>query len=262
MSNRDRLNDSLAAESRTGIMAHLVAGYPDHATTVATARAIAEAGADVLELQFPFSDPLADGPTVLGACQEALDSGSTHAEALDILREITAATSTPTVVMTYANVPFIRGFDVFARELAEAGACGVIVPDLPHTEPEFRDFHAALEAAGLAYIPVVAPTSTDPIITEIAELAHSFLYVVIRLGVTGAESTIDTAVQQRLTEVAGLTAKPLAAGFGIRSREQVVNLAGHARLAVVGSKIVNTIRESGDDAPQAVQALVRSLCGK
>ncbi len=259
--NRDRLQQKLDAHDGTGIMAHLVAGYPDAPTTLDAARAIEAGGAEVLELQFPFSDPLADGPTVLGACQAALDAGTSHADFLGMLETITSELTIPTVVMTYANVPFVRGFESFAKDLADAGATGLIIPDLPHTEPEFDEFRAALTGAGVSYIPVVAPTSERKVIAELAATADSFLYTVVRLGVTGRESSIDEAVQNRLTEVNELASHPLAAGFGIRSREQVSLLEGHARLAVVGSKIVDTIRESGSSAATEVEKLVGALAG-
>ncbi len=257
----DRLRAKLAERGATGLMAHLVAGFPNRAATIDAARAIEAAGADVLELQFPFSDPLADGPVVLQACQDALDAGTDHAAFLGMLEEITRSIRIPTVVMTYANVPFVRGFASFARELAAAGATGLIVPDLPHTEPEFAEFRAALGDAGLSYVPVVAPTSTPKTIAELAEVADTFLYVVVRLGVTGRASTIDDAVRTRLAEISAITPHPLAAGFGIQSGEQVRSLAGHARLAVVGSKIVTTIREHADAPGPAVESLVRSLVG-
>lgn len=254
-----RLRAKLTERESTGLMAHLVAGFPNRAATLDAARAIEAGGADILELQFPFSDPLADGPVVLQACQDALDTGTDHATFLEMLEEITRSIAIPTVVMTYANVPFVRGFESFANELAAAGATGLIVPDLPHTEPEFAELHAALAGASLSYIPVIAPTSTPKTIGELAAVADTFLYVVVRLGVTGRASTIDEAVRERLAEIAAISPHALAAGFGIQSADQVRSLAGQARLAVVGSKIVTTIRENPDAPGPAVEALVQSL---
>jgi len=258
--SRARLEDALARHDDLGIMAHLVAGFPDAATTFEAARAVEAGGAEILELQFPFSDPLADGPTVIGACQTALDAGFRHRDFLTLLERITGEVRIPVVVMTYANIAFARGFDAFASDLARAGATGLILPDLPHTEPEFTELHAALRDAALSYVPVIAPTSPPPIVRALGELADDFLYVVVRLGVTGRASNIDEAVCERLAEVAALApGRPLAAGFGIRSREQVEPLRGRARLAVVGSRIVETIHESGFDAPARVRSLVAEL---
>jgi len=266
MNPRERLRARLEATagSRAGLMAHLVAGFPDRRTTIEAAAAIERAGTDVLELQFPFSDPLADGPTVLGACQHALDQGVDHAACLEMLAEITRRGSIPTVVMTYANVPFARGFDAFARELSAAGASGLILPDLPDTEPEFEELRAALEREGLSWIPVIAPTSTDATIRRLGEHADTFVYAVVRLGVTGRASSIDAAVRERLERVATLAGdRPVAAGFGIRERAQVAMLDGSARLAVVGSRIVETLRDAPgpDEAAAAVEALCRDLRG-
>ncbi len=261
---RERLQESLEAldDSAPGLMAHLVAGYPDRATTIEAAAAIERGGAHVLELQFPFSDPLADGPTVLGACQHALDHGVDHGACLEMLAEITSRISIPTVVMTYANVPFARGFDAFANELARAGATGLILPDLPDTEPEFEELLAALKRAGVSWIPVIAPTSTDETVRRLGSRADTFVYTVVRLGVTGRASSIDEAVRGRLERVSELSeGRPVAAGFGIRERAQVQLLQGAARLAVVGSRIVQALEDApgADAAAERVETLCRSL---
>lgn len=256
---RDKLAAGLGALSHTGVMAHVITGFPSRERSIEAARAIGDAGATVLEVQLPFSDPLADGPTILEASHRVLSGAFDYDASMDVLASMVDAVSIPCVAMTYANIPFVRGFDAFARDLSERGVSGVIIPDLPDSEPEFDAFLDALHREGLSYVPVIAPTTDEDGVARLGALADDFVYTVIRLGVTGRASDIGEAVQHRLDEITRITGKPIAAGFGIQSREQVAMLEGHAAMAVVGSAIVSIL---DGDREGDVGSFVRALLAR
>ena len=247
-----RLSDAFAkarAEGRTALVCYAMGGDGD---TAALLRAIDGAGADVIELGLPFSDPIADGPTLQAAATRALASGATlrllFAEAgLLTLRA-------PVVSMGYMNQIESMGVPAFVQAAARAGIAGVIVPDLPLEEAQpVRD---ALAAVGIDLVPLVAPTTSPERAARIAATARGFLYYVSVTGVTGARAALPEDLAARLRDLRAVSAAPVAVGFGISSPEQAAALRGHADGIVVGSAIVALHHEKG---PAAVAALVRSL---
>ena len=247
-----RLSDAFAkarAEGRTALVCYAMGGDGD---SVALLRAIDGAGADVIELGLPFSDPIADGPTLQAAATRAIASGATlkrlFAEAAGL--QLRA----PLVSMGYMNQVESMGVPAFVKAAAAAGIAGVIVPDLPLEEAQpIRD---ALAAAGIDLVPLVAPTTSPGRAARIAATARGFLYYVSVTGVTGARAALPDDLAARLRDLRALSAAPVAVGFGISSPEQAAALKGHADGIVVGSAIVALHHERG---AAAVADLVRSL---
>ena len=241
----ERLAERRAA-GRLALMPYITAGYPDVETTVELAVALAGAGADLLELGIPFSDPLADGVTVQRASFAALESGVTPRVCLDIARRIRARSDVPLLFMGYYN-PFLRyGLDAFAEDSARAGIDGLIVPDLPPEES--ADLRAALGARGLDLIHLLAPTSTDERIGLVARTATGFVYCASLAGVTGARSELSADLPAFLERVRRQTDLPLCVGFGISRPEHVAALAGLADGAIVGSALVALVERTAPEA--------------
>jgi tryptophan synthase alpha chain len=228
------------------LIPYLMGGYPDADTVRETGRRLAGAGVAAVELGVPYSDPLADGPVIQRAGQHALEAGASVAGCLEIAADIAAEQAAPVVLMTYVNP--ILAYDVprFARDAAEAGVAGVIIPDLPCEES--ATVAGALRAAGLDTIFLVAPTSTEERIAAACAASTGFVYCVTVTGITGSRSTLSTDVPELLGRVRQQTTLPIAAGFGISRPEHLTALRGHADAAVVGSAIVNEIHEGRDPA--------------
>ncbi|MDR0361426.1 MAG: tryptophan synthase subunit alpha [Planctomycetota bacterium] len=240
------------------LMAHLVAGYPDMERSVAVAKALARGGADYLEVQFPFSDPTADGPTIERACQAALANGFKVDGGFAMVRRLAAETGKPVFIMTYGSIVFARGAAEFARLAAEAGATGLVVPDLP---PDYdENLFAAGAEFGLAVTPVIAPETTPARLGCIGSLRPEYIYTALRLGVTGSETSLDDDSIRYLDSVSRLGAKTIA-GFGVRSRGQMEALAGHAHAAAVGSHFLDALAAAGPDFEEALAAAAGALKG-
>lgn len=241
-----RLTDFFArlkSEGRSGLACYFTAGDPDFSSCLALLRGLAEAGADLIELGLPFSDPVADGEAIQAAHLRALASGQTVARTLQLvqaLRETDART--PIVLMGYLN-PVMQYRETFFREAAEAGVDGLILVDLPaeHAEP----WSQAADAKGLALIRMSAPTSSDERLKTILPGAKGFLYHVSLNGTTGAASCAPEEVGKALARIRAVSPLPIAVGFGVRSQEQVRALAGVAELIVVGSHLVDTLARHG-----------------
>jgi tryptophan synthase alpha chain len=229
------------------IMAHLVAFYPDKERTLEVARALTDGGAAYLEVQFPFSEPTADGPVIQRACARALENGFSVDEGFRLLERIRGITGVPIFVMSYANVVFRRGVEHFVRRCREAGAQGVIVPDLPPDSDE--GLFASARKAGLDAVPVVAPTISDARIRLIGSLKPAFIYAALRKGITGAATAIGGENLAFLSRLRPVGAKILA-GFGISERGQVEALSAHVHACIVGSAFIAAATEgaAADDA--------------
>jgi tryptophan synthase alpha chain len=228
------------------LMAHVVLGYPSIEETFDLVRTIVEAGVDLMELQIPFSEPIADGPVILQASQAALAAGVRVDDCFRLARKITDAFDIPFLFMTYYNVVFKRGEERFFAETREAGICGAIVPDIPPEEGE--SFMAAATANNIDPIFILAPTSPSERINYLARFGRGFFYCVARKGVTGAKTDFSSELDEFLDRCRGATQLPLALGFGVSSKEDVQFLRGKVEIAVVGSQALRLLNTSGTKA--------------
>jgi tryptophan synthase alpha chain len=240
----------LRREKRPGLVTYVTAGDPDLPRSGEILQALDRAGADLLEVGVPFSDPLADGPVIQRATERALAAGATLQGVLRLIAEIRAAVTAPIVIFSYAN-PILRlGVGRFAQEAAAAGVDGVLVLDLPIEEA--GEFHAMMAAAGVDMIFLLSPTTTDTRIARAAELGSGFLYGISRLGVTGARDQVESGAAAMVRRIRAHTSLPVAVGFGISRPEHVAEVTSFADAAVVGSALVSVIAEYGA-SPQLVQ---------
>lgn len=249
-------------EGRVTLIPYVMAGYPDLETSEALAVALGEAGADVLELGVPFSDPQADGLTIQGASEKALASGMSLPKALDLAKRITARIATPVVMMGYYNPIFSYGIERFTTAAAEAGIAGLIVPDLPPEEATTLQDAAA--ARGIEMIFLVTPTSPERRIEQVVRAAErtggGFLYCVSLSGVTGARDRLPEQLPAFLRRVQARTALPLAVGFGVSRAEHVAEIGTMADGAVVASALITTVdRAAPEQRVAAGVAYLRSL---
>jgi len=249
----------LRQEGRPGLITYTTAGDPDLARSGEILKALARAGADVLEVGVPFSDPLADGPVIQRATERALRAGGSLGASLALIASVRRDVSVPIVVFSYAN-PIVRmGLEAFAERAAAVGVDGVLALDLPVEEAE--EFRVALSRVDIDTIFLLSPTTTDARIRKAAELGRGFLYGISRLGVTGARSTVATGAEEMVGRIRAITDRPLALGFGISRPEHVAEVGKYADAAVVGSALVALIAEASG-SPQLVERVedyVRSL---
>jgi tryptophan synthase alpha chain len=264
MTGIERLTRAFAKDEGIKLMAHAVCGFPDGRTSRRILDAMVEAGADIIEAQLPFSDPSADGASIVEANYAALRAGSRTETCLASLEGLRRMSETPILIMSYLNPLLAFGIEALVEREAKSGLDGFIVPDYPDDEPELG-FAEKCAQAGLALVPLIAPTTSMKRAEELAATTSSpFLYIVLRLGVTGRKTELDEASLERLTALRAATGKYIAAGFGIRERAQVQALSGAADCAIVGSALIDAARraaEEGRDPAQAVGALVRQLRG-
>jgi tryptophan synthase alpha chain len=262
ISNSTRISRRFAelrASGKLGIIAYITAGDPTLDATLRFVLALAEAGADVIELGMPFSDPLADGPTVQRASERALKSGTTLAGVLDLGRRIRQSSQVPLVLFSYYNPILQMGLEKFASMAASAGADGVLATDL--TPEESQEYRRILAAHHLDTIFLGAPTSTDERLAKIAACSSGFLYLISRTGVTGAQDALPDDLPSLLRRARSVTHLPIAVGFGISLPGHVSVLGGLAAAAIIGSALVSEIEKapSVDAAATALGARIRSL---
>jgi tryptophan synthase alpha chain len=249
----ERIARAFAGSGKTAaLMPYMMGGFPDLDASRRIGQAYVDAGADIIELGVPFSDPLADGPVIHAAATRALAAGATLDGVLELGAEL--AESVPVVVMCYANPILARGFDTFAAALAEAGISGLIVPDIPLEESP--DVLAACEAAGVALVPLIAPTTTDDRLEAIGAQARGFVYAVSLTGTTGERTTLSETFGPRIARARAHTTVPVALGFGIGTPEQAVQASqAGADGVIIGSRLVRAAGEAEDPTP-AVGGLV------
>jgi len=249
----------LRARGEMGIVAYITAGDPSFAASFKFVLALAEAGTDVIELGVPFSDPLADGPTIQRASERALKSGATLAGVLELVREIRNTSDVPLVLFSYYNPILQMGLEKFASAASQAGADGVLATDL--TPEESVDYRRILHARNLDTVFLGAPTSTDERLAQIAAVSSGFLYLISRTGVTGAKDSLPDDLPALIRRARAVTQLPIAVGFGISQPGHVSVLGGLADAAVIGSALVSEIENSSsvDAAASALAARIRSL---
>jgi tryptophan synthase alpha chain len=249
----DRIAAAFASHGkRAALMPYLMGGHPDLDASVDAGLAAIDAGADLIELGIPFSDPLADGPVIHAAATDALERGATPHGVLRACERLAAGV--PVVLLVYVNVVMTAGAEAFALRAAGAGASGLIVPDLPHDEAD--EVRAACDAEGLALVPLVAPTSTPERVAAIGADARGFVYTVSVTGTTGERDELPPRLAGTVEGVRRATELPVAVGFGISTAAQARAVAALADGVVVGSRVV---RASAEGGPRAVGALIEEL---
>ena len=246
----DDIFERCRADQRAAFLAFLTAGYPSLDRTAALMRAAAEGGADIIEVGFPYSDPLADGPIIQASSHEALEHGATFDAVLAVAAR--AQVRTPMIAFTYYHPLLVRGLERSAADLRRAGFAGALVPDLPPEEagPLTEAFHTR----GLTVTFVVAPTTPLERAATVAQATDGFLYVAGRMGVTGTHQRADESIESRIAALRKVTGKPLAVGFGIANPDQAREIAAHADGFVVGSALVEAC------AREEPVIAVRELC--
>ena len=253
--------DRIRAEKRTGLVTYVTAGDPDLSRSADILCGLDHAGADVLEVGIPFSEPLADGPVIQRATERALAAGVTASGVLDLVKHVREAVKAPIVLFTYANPVLRMGVDTFGDRAREAGVDGVLVLDLPIEEAGgFRD---AMAARDIDMIFLLSPTTTDVRLKDAARLGRGFLYGISRLGVTGTRDTVADGAEALAGRMRAATSLPIALGFGISSPAHVRQIGKFADAAVVGSGLVGVIAEAGKspDLVERVESYVRWLRG-
>ena len=251
----DRIADAFASHGRTAaLMPYLMGGFPDLGASRAVGEACIDAGANLLELGVPFSDPLADGPVIHAAATDALAAGATLHGVLRVCESL--AEQVPVVLMVYANAVLAGGDSAFVERAAAAGAAGLIVPDLPHDEA--GSLREVCDANGLALIPLAAPNTPAERLERIAADARGFVYTVSVAGTTGERSELPPELRDTVQRVKDASEVPVAVGFGISTPEQARQVAEIADGVIVGSRVV---RAAGEGGPDAVAEVVAELAG-
>ena len=248
--------------SKIKLMSHLVAGYPSEELSFTAARALVEGGADILEIQLPFSDPSADGPAIQGACTQVLSRGYRTADGLAFIARLHKAFPNVSIyIMSYGSLVYTPGIENFCKKAAAAGVTGMIIPDLPF------DFDEGLTAAcrrnGMENIPVAAPSMSAERLSKMAGAGFPYIYAALRTGITGTDTYIDKGTLDFLKAV-GAGGSKVYGGFGISSGEQSRALADYVEAVVAGSVFVKIITENKDDSEKlykAVRAKAEELAG-
>lgn len=246
-----------AAERAAALMPYYTLGYPDRERSLTVVEAISPFS-DLLELGVPFSDPLADGPTIQYSTQRALEAGTTTAGCLEMVQALRArGVETPAMLMGYYNPILAYGEERYVRDAADAGADGFIVPDLPPEEAGILE--AAADEAGLALVHFLAPTSRASRVEQVLARARGFIYMVSLTGVTGTDAGPAGGLAEFVREVRDRAAVPVAVGFGIKTPAQAAGVADYADGVIVGSALIRAADAGEDDRPGAAVAFVRAL---
>lgn len=259
MSRIEEILGDLRGRGEKALITFITAGDPDLATSEQLIHTLVEAGADLIELGVPFSDPMADGPTIQASSERALAAGTTLAGVLAMVRRVREHTNTPILLMGYYNPIFSYGTERFARDAAEAGIDGLLLVDLPPEEAgELQPF---LQAAGIDLITLLAPTTDRQRMARLAEAAEGFLYYVSMTGVTGSQQVDAESIRAVVSELQKTSRVPVAVGFGVTTPEAAHHIAGFADAVVVGSALVKIIADHGqtESLLEEVGRFVRAL---
>lgn len=257
MKTTPNTSSRLRFPNRPGLVVYVTCGDPNLATTGEIVLAAVRAGADVIELGVPFSDPVADGPVIQRASERALKQGTSLGDVLKLAAEIRGQSEAGLVIFSYLNPVLRYGLERFAEEAAKAGVDGVLITDL--TIEEASEHRRIMDEHGLATIFLAAPTSPDARLKRIAQACHGFVYAVSRTGVTGAQQQLASDAADLVKRIRKFTRLPIAVGFGVSNPEQFTRVGSFADAAVVGSAVVHTIEKSPGREAQAVADLIRFL---
>ena len=251
----NRIEQVFADKNHKALMPYVTIGYPSVEATLQIVPLLAENGADIIELGIPFSDPLADGPTIQQASYEALQQGVTPEICFDVIRKLRERVDIPLIFMGYYNPVFHFGAEAFCGRCAEVGIDGLIIPDLPPEEAS--ELEESAQAKGIDLIYLLAPTSNDERIELVAEKARGFIYLVSLTGVTGARDALPAELENFVARVRQKTQRALCVGFGISTPEQASRVAGMADGIIIGSRIIQIIRE--DESLKALGTYIQSI---
>lgn len=241
--NLDSTIKKIKKENRIGIMTHLVTGYPSLLFSRKIAEILVKNGADIIEIQIPFSDPMADGPLIVDACQKSIDNGIKIKDSFDLARFVSKNLQTSVVLMTYANILIHTGIKKFCINCRNNGVSGLIVADLPYESDECKELRKYALKAGIHLIYVVSPSVESKRLKEIKKLASGFLYCTSRQGTTGKGKKLSKDINSYLLKVKGNSSIPLAVGFGISSSKNLKMIAKNAQIGIIGSAIINIINK-------------------
>lgn len=260
MNKIDQQLQTLKAAGRTGLMTHVIVGYPSLEATAQLVIAMEAAGADFVELQIPFSDPLADGPIIQQACEAALANGTKVSDAFMIAKGLAGKVKIPLLFMSYFNTVYKYGVERFCADAVSAGISGVIIPDAPLEAAEHEGLLDSCRKHDIHNIITLAPTSTSKRLSSNKNIASGFVYCMSRQGVTGTHLGLDPAMQQYLATIRQHISAPLAVGFGISNRERFQIIAPHSDIIVIGSAIIDVINKSKPEAmAQNVKAFLEQI---
>lgn len=263
MNKIDEKINEIKSEKRIGLMGHIIAGFPNDDVAYEAGMGICNGGCDILEIQFPFSDPTADGPTIESASFESLANGFTVKKGFALAEKIVNNSNLAVLIMTYGNIIFKYGIKRFLNKAKSIGISGVIIPDLPPENDE--NINALCNEIGIYNIYVVAPGASEQRIKLLSNTGNGFLYTVVRRGITGRKTEIDNEATQWINLVKKNSSLPIAVGFGIQSSDQINHLKNKCEIAVAGSYFVKSIKEAfKNDKPikDALTLKTKELLGK
>lgn len=255
----DKQLEKLRKERRLGFMTHVVVGYPSLDKTVSFVKIMEETGVDFIELQIPFSDPLADGPTIMKACETALKKGVRVRDAFIVANKLSKEIKVPLLFMAYYNTVFKYGTKKFCLDAKKVGVSGLIIPDIPLDEEHEEHFIEYCKGAGLKNIRVISPASTVNRLVQNAKIADGFVYCTARQGITGVEKELDLEITAFLKNVKKHFDIPVAVGFGMSNRDRVKQIESSADIVVIGSAIIDIINSSGQNAGRQIGDFLKSL---
>lgn len=245
-------------KDKSFFMAHMIAGYPSMKASKEIGTTLARGGADIIELQIPFSDPMADGPTIAVACEEALKNGATVTDSLNLIYSITKL-GKPVAVMSYTNPIFHMGIEKFVQTISAHGASALIVPDCPFDSEEGKALLTACKDNDVCLIPVISPGVPVERLKQLAKDARGFVYCTTRQGITGATGKFSKELADFVGEAKKIFKLPIAVGFGVKSRADVESLSKIADIVIAGSVFVNAVKENKKGAAGAVEKVIREL---
>ncbi|MCE5195193.1 MAG: tryptophan synthase subunit alpha [Nitrospiraceae bacterium] len=246
MNKIEKTFKKLKALNKKALIPYIMAGDPTIGKTKELVLILESCGADIIELGVPFSDPLADGPTIQRAAERSLNKGTTLRKIIGLVKDLRTKTKIPLILMTYYNPIFKYGEEAFIKDAEDAGVDGLIIPDLPPDEAD--ELIKLTKKSSVAIIFLLAPTSTTDRIKKVASKSRGFIYYVSMTGITGAELSIDSSLGKSIDSIRRLTDKPIAVGFGISTPEDASSIAGFSDGVIVGSAIVKKIQENSDES--------------
>lgn len=243
MNKIDKQIEKIKNENRIGLMTHVVVGYPSIDETEKIIETLIKAGSDFIEMQIPFSDPIADGTTIMAASEQAIRNRSNVNKAFEMMQKVSKNTSIPLLFMSYYNIIFNYGVEKFCKKASQVGASGLIIPDIPPEEERYEKYLSYALKYNLYPIRVISPASSEARLKINAKVGKGFVYCISRYGITGANSSLDPKLGNYLKKIKNYFKIPLAVGFGISKKEHVRMLKSSADIAVVGSAVIDFINK-------------------